>query len=119
MSVCVGDLIEELELMKPVYLTEEQYFDNVPDPAWNVIQNIFDRIPNIYEDDMEWLDVEIATNGDELLFKHENDCERFADVLDEHVFGYTECHIGYYDPKEDERSGEVDGNTGWYYIDFD
>lgn len=118
--VYVEDLINELKQMSPVVdLSEDVDLDYAMNPAWEIIQNIIDRVPNIYKDDMEWLDVEIATNGDELLFHYETDCERFADVLDDYVFGFVECHTGYYDPEEDEKSGETDENTGWYYIDWD
>ena len=119
MRIYVDDLINELNHMEPNPLTDEEYFDSIPDPAWDVIQSIINRVPNIYKDNMDWTDVEIATNGDELLFRYEYDCERFADALDDHVFGYAECHTGYYDPYEDARSGETDENTGWYYIDWD
>ena len=119
MKIYVDDLLKEISQMQPVDLYDKDYFDSKPDQTWNVIQSIIDRVPNIYKDDLEWLDVEIATNGDEFLFNSEFDCERFADALDKHVFGYTECHIGYYDPYEDARSGETDENSGWYYIDFD
>ena len=113
--VYVNDLIKELKQMKPISHDEWDGFK----PAWDIIQSIIERVPNVYKDDLEWLDVEIATNGDEFLFRHEIDCERFADELDAHVFGYTECHTGYYDPYEDALNGETDENTGWYYIDFD
>lgn len=117
--ITVEELLKEINQMNPVEFTDEDYFSNKPDPVWNVIQSIIDRVPNIYKDDLEWLDVEIATNEDELLFHYETDCERFADALDEHVFGSRECHTGYYDPYEDARSGETDENTGWYYINWD
>ena len=117
--IYIDDLLKEIKQMMPVVFSVLDYFSNKPDPAWNVIQSIIDRVPNIYKDDLEWLDVEIATNGDELLFNSEFDCERFADALDKHIFGFTECHTGYYDPYEDAISGETDENSGWYYIDFD
>lgn len=115
----IEDFIRELSEINPVDFTVEMYFNGEPDPAWDIIQKIIDQLPNVFKDNLEWMDVEIATNGDELLFKYESDCERFADVLDDHVFGTTECHTGYYDPYEDYRSGEYDANSGWYYIDWD
>ena len=113
--IYVEDLLKELDKIEPVDLD----FDDNLDPAWNVIQDIIDRLPNVYEQNLGDTSVEISTNGDELLFRSELDCERVADALDEHVFGFRECHTGYYDPEEDKRSGETDENTGWFYIDWD
>ncbi len=94
--------------------------DDYPfEKAWIFIQSLIDRLPNVWEHDIEWLDVEVATNGDELLFKYESDCNYVADLLDHYVFGTNETHTGEYNREEDERSYEVDANTGWYYIDFD
>ena len=87
MKIIVEDLLKEINQMEPAEFTEDDYFSNKSDSAWDVIQSIIDRVPNIYKDDLEWLDVEIATNGDELLFRYETHCERFADALDKHVFG--------------------------------
>ena len=118
-NIYVEDLLKEIEAMEPQILSDDEYLAGKEDPSWKVIDNLINRVPNIYKDDLEWLDVEIATDGDELLFRYESDCERFADALDDHVFGCHECHTGYYDPEEDERSNEVDEHTGWYYVDFD
>ena len=90
--------------------------------AWEFIQSIIDRLPNVFKDESSsiiWDDVEVATNGDELLFKHEDECWHIANLLDDYVFGCTETHTGEYNKEEDERSGEVDANTGWFYIDWD
>ena len=113
--VSFEELIKELENQEPIIFD----YDDNPDPAWDTIQSIIDRLPNVYKDDIDWTKIEIATNGDEFLFKYESDCEMFANVLDDHVFGCAECHTGYYDPYEDARSGEMDANSGWYYIDWD
>lgn len=112
--IYVNDIIKKLEAAEPV---NDDYEDlNAP---WNIIQSIIDDLPNVWKDDLDWTEVEAATNGDELLFKYEADCERVADAIDDYVFGYGESHTGYYDPYEDAKSGETDANTGWYYIDFD
>lgn len=91
--------------------------------AWEFIQSIIDRLPNVFKDadnnDINWDEVEVATNGDELLFKSEEDCWYIANILDEYVFGCTEAHTGEYNREEDERNEEVDANTGWFYIDWD
>ncbi len=61
------------------------------------------------------------TNGAEILCPTETECEIVADFLEDMFKGYGEIkmHTGYYDPDEDRRSGEMDDNTGFYYIDFD
>ena len=110
------ELLAEVKEMEPVVLTDLEYFNNVPDPTWEAIENIINQLPNVWKDDTSNCD--IATNGVEILFKNHLDCEYFADAVDEHVFGSSECHTGYYDPEDDERNDEVDANTGWYYMDF-
>lgn len=115
MKVSVDDYIKQIERIEPLHT----YDGDELDPAWSIIQMIMDSVPNIYKEDFEYDDTEIATNGIEFLFKYEADCERFADALDRHVFNCRECHTGYYDPIEDEANGETDANTGWYYVDFD
>lgn len=73
--IYVEDLIEEINQMRPIKFLDEEYFDNKSDPAWNVIESIMSRVPNIYKDDLALFDVEIATNGDEFLFNTKFDCE--------------------------------------------
>lgn len=61
------------------------------------------------------------TNGAEILCPTETECEIVADFLEDlfKEYGEIKMHTGYYDPDEDRRSGEMDDNTGFYYIDFD
>lgn len=113
----VNELIKEIAQMEPIADLEDE--DYGMDPAFDVIQNIIDRLPNVWKDDLDWTTVEIATNGEEILLKYYLDCENLADALDNHVFGYAACHTGYYNPYEDARSGETDANSGWHYIDFE
>lgn len=91
--------------------------------AWNkaiaFINSVFNNLPNVKKHDIEWMDIEVSTNGDEFLFRYENDCENVADLLDQYLFKYSECHTGYYNPEEDKRSNCEDSNTGWYYINWD
>ena len=90
--------------------------------AFEFIQKIIDQLPDVWDINNpvdDWTKIDLATNGDELLFKYEADCDRIADLLDKKVFCYPESHTGYYDPEEDERCDCVDPNTGWYYIDWD
>ena len=52
-------------------------------------------------------------NDDEILSKDEVAINYVADLLD--TIGY-DAVTGYYDPEEDERNGEVDEYTGYYYV---
>lgn len=113
----VVQLIEELKEIEPLDFTYDKFGERFETEAFKVVDRIIERLPNVWKDDC--FNLEIATNCDEILFRYRTVCERVADLLDEHVFGETECHTGYYDPVEDERCGCVDANTGWYYIDFD
>lgn len=112
--ICAQDIIRKMLTGEPV----NKYYNDLNEP-WNVIQSVIDVLPNVLKDDIDWTEIEIATNGDVFLLRYGADCERFADALDEHVFGSKECHTGYYDPFEDAQGGETDELTGWYYIDWD
>jgi len=63
-------------------------------------------------------DGEVIDDGDQLLCSTETVADLVANYIDE-LCGDRVSHTGYYDPEEDERSGEVDDHTGWYYVDFD
>lgn len=71
---------------------------------------------------LEWLPREPVHgywyDGNEILTPDEIGAESVADFIDA-LAGDRISHTGYYDPKEDERSGEVDDHTGYYYVDFD
>jgi hypothetical protein len=53
------------------------------------------------------------SNDEEILSKDEVAINYVADLLD--TIGY-DAVTGYYDPEEDERNGEVDEYTGYYYV---
>lgn len=57
-------------------------------------------------------------DGENILCKTEDEADTIANFIDD-IIGDSVTHTGYYDPKEDERSGEVDDHTGYYYVDFD
>ena len=57
-------------------------------------------------------------DGSEILCRNEDEADAVANFIDA-IIGDSVTHTGYYDPAEDERSGEVDDHTGYYYIDFD
>ena len=60
----------------------------------------------------------IWCDGTEILCESELLAKTIADMLD-YITGECESHYSYYDPEEDERGGEVDDHTGWWYVDFD
>lgn len=64
---------------------------------------------------------EVWTSGDEILCKSESAANAIADILTtlyktqgDEIF----VNIGFYDPEEDERNGEVDKYTGWWYVNI-
>lgn len=59
----------------------------------------------------------IRYKGNEILCDTEIRAEAIGDFLE--ALGFFYVRTGYYDPVEDERNGEVDDYTGWYYVDFD
>lgn len=65
--------------------------------------------------------LEEATHGyvkriqSQIVSKEETAVNRVADMLDSMGF---DAVTGYFDPKEDKRSGEVDSLTGYYYVDI-
>lgn len=67
----------------------------------------------------EWLPHEPARiwskDGDEILCENGNIAEHIADLFDA-VYGEPVVNTGYYDPDEDERNGETDERTGYWYV---
>lgn len=56
------------------------------------------------------------TDGEQILVDNEGAANNIADFLE--ILGFDTVVTGYYDPKDDAASGEVDDHTGWYYIDI-
>lgn len=59
--------------------------------------------------------------GDEILCKTESAANTLADMLELLYRSQGEdvlINTGYYDPVEDERNGEVDRYTGWWYVNI-
>lgn len=56
----------------------------------------------------------IWSDADEILCNTEAKADAIADLLE--ALGYDCVVTGYYDPIEDERSGETDKYTGWCYV---
>ena len=61
------------------------------------------------------------TNGDTVLCPSSLEAEIVADFIDDVLseFGSAQCTTGYYDPKEDKKSGTGDEVSGFYYVDFE
>lgn len=96
-----GDDISE-ELYKAGYDEFSERFD--------LLWSILEKLPN--KPARFWYD------GSEILCRNEDEADAVANFIDS-IIGDSCTHTGYYDPKEDERSGEVDDHTGYYYVDFD
>lgn len=56
------------------------------------------------------------SNGWLILANSAEKANEMADYLDE-TFGAVSV-TGYYDPEEDERNGDVDMMTGYWYVDI-
>ena len=62
---------------------------------------------------------EVWTDGEEILCRTKAGADMLVAILSQMYsnrgisFDYS---TGYYDPEEDERSGEVDNHTGWWYV---
>lgn len=64
----------------------------------------------------------IWSNGSEILCKTEDVADALADMIECMYKAHGEeilVNTGYYDPIEDERSGETDRYTGWWYVNID
>lgn len=73
-----------------------------------MFDEILKRLPTQPEDGKAFW-----ANSEEILCKNEVAINHIADLLD--AMGY-DAVTGYYDPAEDERDGEVDEYTGYYYV---
>ena len=92
---------------------------------WNdagyLIQQVIQHLPreprsyNPKDDPGFW------TNGSDILCPSETECDVVADFIEDVLREESTMtiHTGYYDPDEDDRSGERDRLTGFHYIDFD
>ena len=54
----------------------------------------------------------------EVLCESEELADAIADLFDA-VGGEYTANTGYYDPEEDERNGETNSETGWWYVNVD
>lgn len=70
----------------------------------------------------DYSDGDVWTGGDEILCKTESAADAIADLIEQLYKTQGEevlINTGYYDPEEDERSGETDRYTGWWYVNID
>lgn len=80
----------------------------------NWFEKITERLRDYSEGD-------IWTSGDEILVKTESAADAIADMLETLYKTQGEeilVNTGYYDLEEDERNGEVDRYTGWWYVNI-
>lgn len=74
-----------------------------------IISDIASALPNS-PDYRIW-----SIDGDEILCETEQIAETLADLFDS-MYGGPTVNTGYYDPIDDERYGETDDRTGFYYV---
>lgn len=86
------------------------------DLASIVFDAIFAAI-DIAKENGEYRRNHIWCDGNEILCDTEARAEGVADFLE--ALGFSYVRTGYYNPDEDERNGEVDDYTGWWYVDWD
>lgn len=96
-----GDISEEL------YEDGHDEFSQRFEKVWDIMSELPSKPGSRF-----WCD------GSEILCKNEDEADAVANFIDS-IIGDSVTHTGYYDPKEDERSNEVDDHTGYYYVDFD
>ena len=83
-----------------------------------LFQSVIDALPSSPPAKGTEEEFPIWTDGTEILCRTEWLAWTIANILD-NIMGEEFTHYHYYDPEEDERSGEVDDHTGWWYVDFD
>jgi len=101
-----------------IWACYEEWLDCEETETYDLWQKIIDKLPSSppakgLEDECP-----VWTDGTEILCRSEWLAYTIANILD-NIAGYRYTHYHYYDPEEDERSGEVDDHTGWWYVDFD
>ncbi len=67
----------------------------------------------------DYSDEEVWSDGTEILCRTESAAKAIEDLLWQLYNAQGEevtVLTGYYDPEEDERNGEADRYTGWWYV---
>ncbi len=93
-------------------LTEEQELDKLADATYEALDTALKKTKTEGRTKHG-----IHFKENELLCKTKEQAEGIADFFED--LGFYNVTAGYYDPKIDERNGEVDEYTGWYYVDWD
>lgn len=78
----------------------------------------FDRIAKCLQ---KRIVANVWSNGDEILCKTESAADAIADIIESLYLDQGDdilINTGYYDPVED-KNGEEDDYTGWWYVKID
>lgn len=89
--------------------------------AEHLVEQMFWHLPKEPRSDNPNDDPGFWTNGTDILCPSEMECEAVADFIEDILREESTMtvHTGYYDPEEDDKTGERDRCTGFHYIDFD
>jgi len=66
--------------------------------------------------------LDVYSDGYVILCRNEYASNLMADLIESFYLSDGEeviVNTGYFDPDEDERNGETDRFTGWWYVDLD
>ena len=80
----------------------------------NEYKNVYETVQRIIDLLPKTNDHRIWTDGNDILCETEQTAEAIADLFDA-MYGDQVVNTGYYDPEEN-KSGEVDQYTGFYYV---
>lgn len=94
---------------REIAVEEEELFDWI----WDSIMASM----NVAVKNGDYTKNHIWHDGSEILCDTEERAEAIADFFE--ALGFGDVHTGYFDPEEDERNGEVDSHTAWYYVAWD
>lgn len=76
------------------------------------VTELLSKLVELLPHDEAWI---WAYDDDEILCDTGQTAETIADLIDA-MYGCETANTGYYDPEEDERNGETDRRTGYYYV---
>ena len=94
---------------REIYLEKEELAEIVMDSIFAAI--------DVAKENGDYTRNHIHHGGYEILCDTEARANGVADFLE--ALGFSYVRTGYYDPDEDERNGEIDEYTGWWYVDWD
>lgn len=90
---------------------------------FNRLYSVFETIGAMLNDSKKNGTTDMWFDGERILSPHENDINWlmtfFEELIDEAGLDDTSLvKTHYYDPEDDQRSGEVDDHTGMYYLEL-